>query len=156
VVATSSPIDGLLLSGSFTAATARLATTGAQLPYIAPLVGRFDGSYTRDVRIGDERLTLRGGLGLTFIGSRPLPFGDVSRPVFLADARASVRWHALELVLDAQNLLGSQWRDGEFTFASAWDPSATASRLPSRHFTAGAPRSLFLTVELHLPVGGSK
>ena len=97
--------------------------------------------------VGPFTLTPRLGLGATVIGPRPLPFDEFSRPVVLLDARAGVRLGAVELTLDVQNLLDSLWRDGEYVFASSWD---TASRLPSRHFTAGAPRTLFLNLEVHL------
>jgi outer membrane receptor protein involved in Fe transport len=150
VIVTARPLDGWLVSGSVTAATARVTTSGALLPYFAPLVGRLDTSYQRTVELFGERFTGRVGLGVTAIGPRPLPFGDFSRPVGLVDARASVRWRALELVVDVQNLLDSRWRDGEFTFVSSWQPSSTASLLPARHFTAGSPRTAFLTLEMHL------
>lgn len=150
VIVTAQPVDGWVLSGSFTAATARVATSGVLLPYFAPLVGRLDTSYTRPVVLAGEAFTARAGLGLTFIGARPLPFGDFSRPVFLADARASLRWRAVELIADLQNLFDARWRDGEFTYASTWEPGRTASQLPARHFTAGAPLALFVTLELHL------
>lgn len=146
LIVTAKPLEGWVISGSFTAATARVVKTGALLPYFAPTVGRLDSGYTRQL----GPFTAHAGVGLTFIGPRPLPFGDFSRPVFLADARASLRWQAIELVFDVQNLFDSRWRDGEFTYSSSWDPSRTASQLPSRHFTAGAPRSLFVTVEMHL------
>lgn len=150
LVVTARPLDGWVLSGSFTGAHARVATTGALLPYFAPLVGRLDTGYTREVSLGAHRFTGRVGTGLTFLGSRPLPFGDFSRPVFLADARASVRWQAIELVFDVQNLFDARWRDGEFTYASRWDVAGVSSRLPSRHFTAGSPRTFTVTLELHL------
>ncbi|MDP3499895.1 MAG: TonB-dependent receptor [Myxococcales bacterium] len=150
VVVTAKPLEGWLVTGSFTAATARVATTGALLPYFAPLVGRLDTGYTREVELLGQRFKGHVGTGLTFIGARPLPFGDFSRPVFLADTRASVRWRALELMLDVQNLFDSRWRDGEFTYASSWEPGRAVSQLPSRHFTAGSPSSLFVTLEMHL------
>lgn len=150
LVVTAKPLEGWLVSGSFTAATARVTTTGALLPYFAPLVGRLDTGYTRSVELAGQRFTGRVGAGFTFIGSRPLPFNDFSRPVFLTDARASLRWKALEAVLDVQNLFDSRWRDGEFTYVSSWDTSQAQSLVPARHFTAGSPRALFFTLEVHL------
>jgi hypothetical protein len=66
------------------------------------------------------------------------------------DLRGALRVGSVELVLDVQNLLGASWRDGEFVFPSSWSPPASPSRLPARHFTAGAPRQLVLTLEVHL------
>jgi outer membrane receptor protein involved in Fe transport len=128
VVVTARPLDGWVLTGSFTGAHARVATTGALLPYFAPLVGRLDTGYSHELALGAHRLTGRVGTGLTLLGARPLPFGDFSRPVFLADLRASVRWQGIEVVFDVQNLFDARWRDGEFTYASRWD----APHLPRR------------------------
>jgi iron complex outermembrane recepter protein len=150
LIVTAKPLEGWLVSGSFTVATARVTTSGALLPYFAPLVGRLDTSYSHVFTVGEQRITGRVGAGLTFIGARPLPFNDFSRAVFLADTRASVRWRAFELVFDVQNLLDSRWRDGEFAYVSNWDTTQTASLVPARHFTAGSPRSLFVTLEVHL------
>jgi len=150
VIVTAQPVRGWLVTGSFTAATARVAISGALLPYFAPLVGRLDTGYTRELELAEQRFTGRVGAGLTFIGSRPLPYNDFSRPVFLADVRASVRWRAVELIFDVQNLVDSRWRDGEFTYVSNWDTSQAASLVPARHFTAGSPRTLTLSLEVHL------
>jgi iron complex outermembrane recepter protein len=150
LVVTAKPLEGLLATGSMTAATARVTTSGALMPYFAPLVGRIDTGYSREMELWGHRVKGGFGAGLTFIGARPLPFGDFSRPVFLVDARVSVRWRALELVLDAQNLVDSRWRDGAFTYVSSWEQGRVASQLPSRHFTAGSPRSFIVTLEMHL------
>ncbi|MCA3013251.1 MAG: TonB-dependent receptor [Myxococcaceae bacterium] len=150
LVVTAKPLDGWLASGSATAATARVTTSGALLPYFAPLVGRLDTSLEQGLTIAGQHLRARLGAGVTAIGPRPLPFGDFSRPVALLDARASVRWRGVELVFDVQNLADARWRDGEFTFASSWEPGRATSLLPARHFTAGSPRTLFLTLEVHL------
>lgn len=144
------PIQGLVISANATAATARVVSTGALLPYFAPLVGRLDTSYSRGFQIFSESITAMAGLGVTGIGPRPLPFNDFSRAVGLIDLRLSARIRFVEVKLDFQNLLDSRWRDGEFTFVSKWQASAETSLLPSRHFTAGTPRSVFVTLEIHL------
>lgn len=150
LVVTAKPLEGWLVSGSVTVATARVTTSGALLPYFAPFVGRLDTSYVRGFDVKGETVTGRLGAGLTGIGPRPLPFGDFSRAVVLLDTRASLRWRGLELVFDVQNLIDSRWRDGEFTFVSSWEPGRTSSLLPARHFTAGSPRMFFVTLEIHL------
>jgi hypothetical protein len=35
-------------------------------------------------------------------------------------------------------------------FASNWDPGQSASLVPMRHVTVGAPRTLFASLELYL------
>jgi iron complex outermembrane recepter protein len=147
---TARPLEGLLLSANVTGATAQLLEREALLPYFAPLVGRLDASWVRPFVVRGVVVTPPLGLGATLLGPRPLPFDEFSRTVFLLDARAGVRVGPFELTVDLQNLLDSRWRDGEFVFASKWDPSSATSRLPSRQFTAGAPRTLFVSLEVHL------
>lgn len=147
---TARPLEGLLISANVTGATAQLLERQALLPYFAPLVGRVDASWTRPFVVKGVVLTPRAGLGATLIGPRPLPFDEFSRTVFLLDVRAGLRAGPFELTLDLQNLLDSRWRDGEFVFASKWDQSSAASLLPSRQFTAGMPRTFFISLEVHL------
>jgi hypothetical protein len=148
---TARPIDDLLVSLNVTAAQARLLEREALLPYFAPLVGRLDAGWKRSFEVQGVTLTPKLGLGLTLIGPRPLPFDEFSRTVFLVDARAGVRVGPMEISFDVQNLLDARWRDGEFVFASKWNPSsASASLLPARQFTAGPPRTFLVTLEVHL------
>lgn len=147
---TAHPVDGFLVSANFTVAHAQLTQKQALLPYFAPLVGRLDASWTRSFALDGRVLRPFIGAGATVIGPRPLPDDERSHPVFLLDARVGVRTGPLELALDVQNALDSLWRDGEFLYASKWDQSSTASRLASRQFTAGTPRTFTVTLELHL------
>lgn len=141
------PVGELVIAASITGATARRARPDSLLPYFAPLVARAD--------VGDGLqvapwLHLRGGLGLTLIGPRPLPYDEWSFAVFLADALLAARVGAVEVRAEVHNLFDSRWRDGEFVFASRYASGAAASLLPVRHFSAGAPRQFSLTMELHL------
>lgn len=147
---TTRPLDGLLLSLNVTAASAQLLQKNALLPYFAPLVGRLDGSWTRRFELWGVGVTPLVGVGATLLGPRPLPYDEFSRTVFLLDARAAVRVGPVELAVDFQNLLDARWRDGEFVYASKWDPGAGASLLPARQFTAGTPRTVFFNLEVHL------
>ncbi|MGV3623569.1 MAG: TonB-dependent receptor [Archangium sp.] len=144
---TARPVDGFVISGNVTVATAQLLEKNALLPYFAPLVGRLDTGWSRKFDVGPFVVTPRVGLGATVIGPRPLPYNEFSRTVVLVDARAGVRVGMVELTFDVQNLLDSLWRDGEYVFASNF---GNQSRLPSRHFTAGSPRTFFLNLEIHL------
>lgn len=144
---TARPLEGVLLSANVTGATAQLVQRRALLPYFAPLVARVDGSWTRPFQLNGVTVTPRLGAGVTLLGPRPLPSDEFSRTVLLVDARAGVRVGPFELTVELQNLLDSRWRDGEFVFASKWDG---ASLLPSRQFTAGNPRTLFVSLEVHL------
>lgn len=144
-----SPWQGSTLAISATAARAQVTTTGNLLPYFAPLVARADVGQAWPFRVSGESLEVRVGTGLTFIGPRPLPFDEQSLPVFLADAQLGLRWRALGLHLECTNVLDTAWRDGEFVYASQFESGGQPQQLPARHLTAGAPRRLFLTLELH-------
>lgn len=146
---TARPGGGLLAALNLTVAGAERLERAEPLPYVAPLVGRLDLSWTRTFEVRGLRVEPRLGLGATGLGPRPLPFGEWSAPVLLLDARAALRLGPLALALDVQNLLDARWRDGEFVYASRWPAAPTPSLLPARHFTAGTPRTVFLTLEVH-------
>ena len=89
-------------------------------------------------------------LGATYVGPRALPFGQRSDPVFTLDSSASLSFAHLELGLSVSNLLDTQYRLGEYNFASDFRSArsvagAGASQptlVPERSFTAGAPRTI--------------
>lgn len=147
---TAKPLDGLTLAGSVTLAHAALAETGAALPYFAPVVVRADTGYERPFDLLKLRASAMLGLGVTALGPRNLPFGDRAQGFVLVDLRARLLVERLGVIIDVQNLFDMRWRDGEYTFASRWTPDTVASLVPARHFTAGQPRTLTVTLELTL------
>nr|WP_075008680.1 TonB-dependent receptor [Stigmatella aurantiaca] len=144
------PWEGVTAALSATGAHARVTATDTLLPYFAPLVARADVGWERALPLWGAAGEVFAGTGLTLMGPRPLPFDEYSRTVFLADVQVGVRRGVLGLRLEAKNLLDARWRDGEFVYGSRMDPSAPASLVPSRHFTAGTPRTASLTLEVHL------
>ncbi|MBU8896639.1 TonB-dependent receptor [Corallococcus sp. M34] len=142
------PLPGVTAALSATVAHAYVTKTKTLLPYFAPFVARADVGWERAASLWNG--TFFAGTGLTFLGPRPLPFDERSHSVFLADLLLAARRDDVGLRLDVKNLLDARWRDGEFVYSSRFDPSAPASLVPSRHFTAGAPREASLTLELHL------
>jgi hypothetical protein len=56
------------------------------------------------------------------------------------DLSTRTDWQRWSLDLDVDNVLGTDWKDGEFIFPSHWDLKEPRSELPARQFTAGAPR----------------
>jgi iron complex outermembrane recepter protein len=122
---------------------------GESLPYVPPWVVRADVSVgERLFDLGDSPLEGRVGLGFSYLSSRPLPYGLAADPVALLDVSASVRWSALELVVDVFNVADSRYAAVEYSYASSWQRDAIPSRIPARHFAAGAP----LTVNVSLGV----
>jgi len=91
------------------------------------------------------------GLGVTYVGPRPLPFGERSAAVFTLDASATLSFSHYELGLTVTNLLDTQYRLGEYNYASDFRSSrsqpgggsAQPSLVPERTFTAGAPRAIY-------------
>jgi iron complex outermembrane receptor protein len=134
----------------FTASDADYGS-GDLVPYAPQWVMRLDAAFTP--RLGtlfgypvDGRL----GAGSSVLARRPLPYGPWGHDVFLVDGVASARVGGVALAIEAYNLFDARWYDGEFVFASRWDPGAAASLVPRRHVTVGAPRSLLLSLTLFI------
>ncbi|WP_224246271.1 TonB family protein [Hyalangium gracile] len=124
---------------------------GEVLPYIPQLLGRVDASLRGEVTLRGERLGWNVALGHGSIGPKPLPLGRFSEPIFLFDAAVRGRWQAVELGLTVENLLDARWREAEFNYVSNFrGPDAPASLLATRHFSAGAPRTVRGTLTVYL------
>jgi outer membrane receptor protein involved in Fe transport len=121
------------------------------LPYVPPLVVRTDVGVSRSLgTLASRDVVLSAGYGTTFLGSRPLPYGQLSPPVFLVDARAALRRDFLELSVDVSNVLDARYADVEYVFVSNWQTSAVPSRVPARHIAAGAPRIVLVSLTVFL------
>lgn len=122
------------------------------VPYAPDVVVRSDSSvfHALPFRPGGERLDGALSLGVTYVGRRALPFGQRSDVVFTADASASVAWRMFEVALVATNLLDRQYRLSEFNYVSDFRSGPQPTLVPARHFSAGAPRGLFLTLSATL------
>ena len=91
------------------------------------------------------------GVGATYVGPRALPFGERSDAVFTLDSSATLAFSHYEFGLTVTNLLGTQYRLGEYNFASDFRSSraqpgggsAQPTLVPERTFTAGAPRAIY-------------
>lgn len=129
--------------------------TGLLVPYVPDLVVRADaavfGAFPWRLR-GDA---FRGSLasGFTFVGHRPLPYGQRSDVIATLDASASLGWSHYEIAVAAQNIIGQQYRLGEYNFASDFHTQGTPTLVPVRHFTAGAPRSVMVTFAVNFGGG---
>jgi hypothetical protein len=85
------------------------------------------------------------------VGPRPLPYGERSDTIFTVDLSAQLSVSHYELGLTATNLLGTRYRLGEYNYASNFNSSGAQqpTLVPERHFTAGAPRTIFATVSIN-------
>lgn len=120
---------------------------GQSLPYVPPFVLRGDARAEETLFVIDGH-DLEGhvGVGLSVVSSRPLPYGEHATPFGLLDAGVGVAYRGFTLDLTGQNLLDARYAATEYAFASNWSPDRIDSRLPARHFSAGAPLSLSLAL----------
>jgi hypothetical protein len=149
------PSSWFVSSTSLTYARAMFEEGGEQyeagdlLPYVPQLVGRAELAFTPILAsIGGQALRSHFGSGMTYLGQRPLPYGEVGHDVFLVDASAELRWGPYEMRLEVFNLLDADWYDGEFVYAS--DFGGGASLVPTRHVTVGPPRTMLWSLAIYL------
>jgi TonB family protein len=151
------PAPWLVSSANLTYARAEFRESGQGysegdlVPYAPQTVIRTDIAFTPVLgHVLNRPLQGRVGAATTFLGGRPLPYGEWGHDVFLLDARAALRLKEVELSVDAFNLLDAKWYDGEFVYASNFKPGAPASLVPERHVTVGAPRTIWVSIALYL------
>ncbi len=137
--------------------------SGNLVPYVPDLVFRADGAVFGDWPYWKSKLknhALRGalGVGVTYVGPRPLPYGQRSDTIATLDANASIGWWFIDLSITTQNLIDTRYRLGEYNYASYFplpgNQQPFPSLVPVRHFTAGAPRTVFFSIALNY--GGNK
>ncbi len=149
--------DWLTMSTSATYTRASFTGTnekykeGDLLPYVPQLVVRADvvAKY-KLTRLWERDLEGRIGYGLESLVGRPLPYSEFGHNVFLVDVSAGLRLKEVELGLDAYNLLDAFWYDGEFVYASNFTRGSAPELVPLHHVTVGPPRSLFMSLTLHI------
>lgn len=121
--------------------------SGQLLPYVPPWVVRADlGSDGVLTTVLDQELRGELGAGLTLLSSRPLPYGQFAAPVATLDVRGALALGPIELGVDLYNLTDARYAAIEYAYASDWTPTEVPSRLPSRHFSAGAPFTFMVSL----------
>ncbi len=125
--------------------------TGLLVPYVPSIVLRSDNALFHDLPFKAAGRPFRGvlGAGVSYLGPRPLPFGQTSDAVFLADGSLSLGWRPLELSLVMTNILGTQYHVGDYNYASYFPHNglpAFPSLVPARAFAAGAPRQILVSL----------
>jgi iron complex outermembrane recepter protein len=134
-------------SANLTVVRASYNDNGNAVAYVPAAVLRSDTAVFHDLPRLLASHSLRGtlGVGITYVGPRPLPYGQVSGDIFTIDASASLTWGPYQVRAVCTNLLGTQYRLGEYNFASDFHSQAQPTLVPDRTFTAGAPRGVFGT-----------
>jgi iron complex outermembrane recepter protein len=139
-------------SASFTYSYATFVGTQTLVPYVPDIVARSDTVVFGKLpwRLADHAFTGSIGLGLNLIGVRALPLGQSASPTFVVNASATLRWSFVQLSVNLQNLLNSQYPSSEFFYASDFHHTAYPSLVPVEHFTAAPPFSVLFGLALIL------
>ena len=142
------------ISSNFTYVKATFDDTHLLIPYVPDVVVRGDGALFGNLpwfaaRLGGKPLRAAFGTGVTYVGPRPLPYGDRSDRIFTLDSSLSVGWRFVDVALAAQNVIDARYRLGEYNYASDFHSQSFPTLVPVRHFSAGPPRSLMLSVTLN-------
>jgi iron complex outermembrane receptor protein len=131
--------------------------TGLLVPYVPDIVIRSDTALGTDFPFDVSGHAPHGSLalGTSYVGRRALPYGQHSQTIFTLDGSGAIRYRAFELGFEVTNLLDTRYRIAEYDFVSNFpdSPGAAPTLVPARHFAAGAPRALF--VSLTATAGGS-
>lgn len=145
------------VAGNLTFVRAVFDDTHLVIPYAPAVIARGDAVLFGDLplRLFGKKLYGSLGVGVSFIGPRPLPFGETSDPVFLADMGATVKWRALALGFIGTNLLDRQYRLAEYNYASDFRSQPYPTQVAARHFAAGEPRALYATLTVTLDHQGA-
>jgi TonB family protein len=120
--------------------------------YVPAVVMRSDTALFHDLPLvlGADHVKGTVGAGVTYVGPRPLPYGQRSESLFTTDLSASLDWSSYEVGLSVTNLFDARYRLGEYNYASDWSRGASQPTLvPMRQFTAGAPRAIYGTFGIH-------
>jgi len=136
---------------SVTLVRSRFDDTGYCVPYVPNTVVRSDTALRATLPFSLAKHPLLGtaGLGVTYIGRRALPYDQTSDVIFTLDASTAVRYRAVELGLELTNLSNRRYRLGEYNYASYFaGPGGLPTLVPVRHFAAGAPRMVFLSLTI--------
>jgi hypothetical protein len=132
------------------------------VPYVPDLVLRGDAALFHDLPWKLDHMPVRAtaAYGVSYVGPRPLPFGEFSDVTFISDASLGVGWSVLNVRLSAQNLFNSEYKLGEYNYASYFPHPSPGAGLhgsvpeptlaPERSFTAGAPREIMLSLSVTL------
>ena len=151
----------LRLTGSFydlganlTYVRATFDDTHLLVPYVPDLVFRGDTAIFatlpwRWARWWDKPLFASLAVGVTYVGPRPLPYGERSDTIFTLDASATLRWWIFETGFSAQNLLDAKYRLGEYNYASDFHSQSSPTLVPVREFTAGPPLLFLWSFAIH-------
>ena len=126
------PVPWLEVRADLTWVHARITATGEPIPGVPPLSGSVQVSLVHP-------LGFRLGTRFTALSARPLAYGARGSTMFRWDLTAGYRWRWLDVGFEIDNVLNAKMREGEYNFASHWNPARIPSRIPAVHLAAGSP-----------------
>jgi outer membrane receptor protein involved in Fe transport len=133
------PSSFLTLSADVTFVDARFVDSGNPVPLAPPWVGGARAILTHPNGF-------RAGLRFFALAPRPLPHGARGAMLGVLDATAGYAFGFLRLDLELENVLNQRLREGEYHYASHWNPSQAPSQIPVVHYVAGPPLNARLSV----------
>jgi iron complex outermembrane recepter protein len=120
---------------------------GLLVPYVPDVVIRNDTALFHDLfKLAGKNVRGSIGYGLSYVGPRPLPYGELSDIIFVSDASVRFNWNIFELGFIGQNIFNSKYKLGEYNYVSDFHSAPEPTLAPERVFTAGPPRMLFATL----------
>jgi iron complex outermembrane receptor protein len=136
------------LDANATLVKATFDDTHLLVPYVPDLVLRGDLALFQDLpwQPRGEAIRATAGYGVSYVGKRPLPYSEFSDVIFISDASLALGWDIWNVRLAAQNLFGAKYKLGEYNYASDFHSQPEPTLAPERAFTAGAPRTVFLSL----------
>ena len=142
VAAIARPATWLEVRGDLTAVDARFDVTGNPVPGAPRLLAQGEAHLARGAWTAGARAV--------YVGNRPLAHGATGAATAVVDALAGWRGRHVEVGLQIDNVLGQDWFEGEYHFASWWDRNQPRSQLPKIHYSAGRPFGLRLAISMLL------
>lgn len=120
--------------------------------YVPDLVLRSDTALFADLPWRLRGRAVRGtlGSGISYVGPRPLPYGQRSQDIAQVDLSGTATWGPFELGLSIINLTDRRNRMSELNYASDFHSQPQPTLVPERHFTAGTPRAIFASFAVTL------
>lgn len=126
------PLSWLTLAADVTWVEARFVQSKNPVPFAPWLSGAIHALLTHPSG-------WRAGLRFFGLAPRELPHGAQGAAMAVLDATLGYHWHHFRLDLALENLLSRKIREGEYHYASDWDPDDGISQIPVLHTVAGPP-----------------
>jgi len=140
-------------AASVTTVHATYDADGTLVPYVPLVTARSDTALNGVIPwLRPWGWPLHGelGLGVSLVGTRPLPLGQSAAPSLQIDASAALRCGPVKLGVTATNLLNRQFALWESFYASDFHSRNYPTLAPTEHFTAAPPRIVLFTLTVAL------